>query len=118
MESCASPPSTPLTDQRDSVSASSIRLASGRASALKATRLALTWGFEHLNLRRVSLSVLADNSRAVAAYTRCGFTVEGRHRDTLLRDGAWHDDLTMAILKPQWTSQQAGTHMQVTSEAP
>ena len=40
-----------------------------------------------------------------AAYTRCGFAVEGRFRDTLLRDGTWHDDLSMAIRKPQWETQ-------------
>lgn len=50
--------------------------------------------------------VLADNSRAVAAYRRCGFNVEGRFRDTLFCDGAWHDDLSMAILEPQWAAQQ------------
>ena len=68
----------------------------GQGLGTEAIRLALGWGFDHLDLHRVSLTVLANNSRAIAAYTRCGFAVEGRLRDTLPRDGVWHDDLTMA----------------------
>lgn len=74
----------------------------GQGLGTEAIRLALGWGFEHLDLHRVSLTVLTDNTRAIAAYTRCGFSVEGLLRHTLFRDGAWHDDLSMAILKPQW----------------
>ena len=81
----------------------------GQGLGTEAIRLALGWGFDHLDLHRVSLTVLADNTRAIAAYTRCGFSVEGLFRDTLLRDGAWHDDLSMAIVKPQWEAHEAGT---------
>lgn len=87
----------------------------GQGLGTEAIRLALAWGFGHLDLHRVSLSVLADNSRALAAYTRCGFVVEGRLRDTLHRDGRWYDDLSMAIFEPQWASQRAGTQTPVTS---
>ena len=85
----------------------------GQGLGSEAIRLALAYGFDHLDLHRVSLTVLADNARAVAAYTRCGFVVEGRFCDTLLRDGAWHDDLSMAIRRPQWEAQRAGTEMLV-----
>ena len=89
----------------------------GQGLGSEATRLALAYGFDRLDLHRVSLTVLADNARAVAAYTRCGFAVEGRFRDTLFRDGAWHDDLSMAIRKPQWEAQRAGAEMPVAYEA-
>ena len=72
----------------------------GQGLGTEAIRLVLGWGFGHLDLHRVGLTVLADNSRAIAAYRRCGFSVEGRFRDTLFCDGAWHDDLSMAILEP------------------
>ena len=90
------------------------RVAQGLGS--EATRLALAYGFDHLDLHRVSLTVLADNARAIAAYTRCGFAIEGRFRDTLFRDDAWHDDLSMAIRKPQWEAQQAGAQMLVADQ--
>ncbi len=79
----------------------------GQGLGTEAIRLVLAYGFDRLGLHRVSLTVLADNARAVAAYTRCGFVVEGRFRDTLFRDGIWHDDLSMAILEPQWRAQQS-----------
>ena len=88
----------------------------GQCLGTEAIRLALDWGFDHLDLHRVSLTVLADNARAIAAYTRCGFTVEGRFRDTLVRDGKWHDDLLMAILKPQWAVLQAGAQTPAANE--
>ena len=81
------------------------RLGQGRGS--EAVGLALAYGFGRLDLHRVSLTVLADNARAIAAYNRCGFVVEGRFRDSLLRDGKWHDDLSMAILKPQWQARRS-----------
>ena len=65
----------------------------------KATvRLALAYAWDHLNLARVQLRVMADNERAVRAYTSCGFETEGRHRNAVFINGRWHDMLTMAAL--------------------
>ena len=86
----------------------------GHGIGTEAIRLALRWGFEGLGLHRVSLSVVADNSRAIAAYTRCGFTTEGRFRDSVWLDGRWHDDLSMAILESRWTARQANAAEPVT----
>ena len=88
----------------------------GQGIGTEAIRLALRWGFEGLGLHRVSLTVLADNTRAIGAYTRCGFTVEGRFRDSLFRGGEWHDDLSMAILEPQRAARQASAPSPATDE--
>ena len=88
----------------------------GHGIGTEAIRLALRWGFEELGLHRVSLTVVADNNRAVAAYTRCGFTTEGLFRDSLWLGGQWHDDLSMAILEPQWTARQANNPKPVTHD--
>ena len=88
----------------------------GHGIGTEAIRLALRWGFEELGLHRVSLTVVADNNRAIAAYTRCGFTTEGRFRDSVWLDGQWHDDLSMAILEPQWTARQAHNPEPVTHD--
>ncbi|MDH3683636.1 MAG: GNAT family N-acetyltransferase [Acidimicrobiia bacterium] len=72
----------------------------------EATRLALRFGFAGLGLHRISLTVLADNTRAIAAYKKCGFVTEGRFRETLFRDGTWHDDLAMAILSSEWADHE------------
>jgi RimJ/RimL family protein N-acetyltransferase len=42
-----------------------------------AIRLMLKHTFEHLGLLRVHLAVLSDNERAIRAYEKCGFQVEG-----------------------------------------
>lgn len=72
----------------------------GSGLGTEVTRLVLAYAFEGLGLHRVSLTVLADNTRAITCYERCGFTTEGRLRHTLWRDGQWSDDLIMAILNP------------------
>ncbi len=52
-----------------------------------------------LNLRRIELTVWADNTRAVALYERFGFEREGLLRAYAWRDGAYVDALTMARLR-------------------
>ena len=51
-----------------------------------------------LGLRRLELTVYADNAPALALYCRLGFELEGRHRAYALRDGEYVDALTMARL--------------------
>ncbi len=70
----------------------------GRGLGSETARLVVDYGFNRLGLHRISLLVLADNHRAVAAYHKAGFEVEGRLRHTLWSRGRWHDDLIMAVL--------------------
>ncbi len=42
-----------------------------------AVALGLTYAWDHLNLVRVQLRVMAENTRAIAAYIAAGFTIEG-----------------------------------------
>ena len=49
-------------------------------------------------LSRIELSVRADNTRAIALYTRLGFETEGRKRRAFLVDGTYHDLIVMALL--------------------
>jgi putative acetyltransferase len=50
-------------------------------------------------LKRLELTVYADNEPAIGLYTRHGFVVEGRHVKAGFTDGAYHDLLTMARLR-------------------
>jgi putative acetyltransferase len=49
-----------------------------------------------LQLKRLELSVYADNARAVALYERFGFEREGFHPAYSWRNGAWADSISMA----------------------
>ena len=54
---------------------------------------------DDLGAHRVSLSVLAFNDRAIAAYKACGFQVEGIERDAVLTDdGDFVDDVRMGFI--------------------
>jgi putative acetyltransferase len=52
-----------------------------------------------LQLKRLELSVYADNARAIALYERFGFEREGLNRAFAWRDGAYADSLSMARLR-------------------
>jgi RimJ/RimL family protein N-acetyltransferase len=70
----------------------------GRGLGREAARAMLAWGFDRLGLHRVSLEVYAFNARAIHVYEALGFRHEGRLREALRQDGAWHDALVMGLL--------------------
>lgn len=61
-------------------------------------RLILAHAFGALGLHRVSLRVVAYNTRAIRCYLACGFVEEGREREAALVGGERHDDIMMGIL--------------------
>lgn len=73
-----------------------------RGFGTEATRLVLTYAFESLELHRVVVRVLDFNQRAIACYRKCGFVEEGRERECVLLDGAWHDDVIMGLLDSEY----------------
>lgn len=70
----------------------------GKGFGSEAIRLLLYHAFTELDLHRIGIRVLAYNERAIRAYEKCGFIIEGRERETAFVDGVWHDDLMMGIL--------------------
>jgi putative acetyltransferase len=64
----------------------------GSALMQAALDLADNW----FGLRRVELTVHADNARAIALYRKFGFVREGKHIAYSLRDGVYVDALSMA----------------------
>jgi ribosomal protein S18 acetylase RimI-like enzyme len=52
------------------------------------------------NLRRLELTVMTDNLRALGLYLRSGFVVEGLRRQALVRDGTLLDEYYMGKLLP------------------
>jgi RimJ/RimL family protein N-acetyltransferase len=75
----------------------------GRGLGTEATELMLEHAFERLALHRVGLSVFSYNERAVRAYEKAGFRIEGRLRDAIIRDGHYHDEIQMGVLASEWT---------------
>lgn len=58
--------------------------------------------FEQMNIRKVKLNVYAFNERAVKSYEKCGFVKEGTLRQEIFRDGKYHDEHIMSILRDEY----------------
>ena len=67
-----------------------------------AMRVLLRYAFMELNLHRVTLDVFEYNPRAIRAYEKAGFVIEGRSRQYLLREGKRWDMIFMGILREEW----------------
>jgi RimJ/RimL family protein N-acetyltransferase len=77
----------------------------GRGVGPRATRLALSYGFRELGLNRIELRVWGFNTRAIRAYEKAGFIQEGRRREAVFHDGAFHDELMMSVLASEYFGQ-------------
>ena len=62
----------------------------------------LRHAFDTLGLHRIALYVFEFNERAIRAYQRCGFVIEGRARESIFRDGRWWDELAMSVIESDW----------------
>lgn len=74
----------------------------GRGFGTDALQTLVAWGFYSLNLNRVTLRVNADNVRAIRSYEKVGFMLEGRLRQATFANGAYGDELLMAVLREDW----------------
>jgi len=80
----------------------------GKGYGTDMMKLCLQYAFNELNMHRVSLGVFAYNQRALRAYEKVGFRMEGRTRKDTLREGQRADGLWMGILREEWEQMQNG----------
>jgi RimJ/RimL family protein N-acetyltransferase len=80
----------------------------GRGLGTETTELMLAHAFERLGLHRVGLSVFGYNPRAIRAYEKAGFRIEGRLREAILRDGRYWDEVQMGVLAEDWIEHRYG----------
>lgn len=78
----------------------------GKGIGSEAIRLLTGHAFMEMKLHRIGIRVLAYNTRAIRAYEKCGFVVEGRERETAFVNGMWHDDLMMGLLATEYRPPQ------------
>jgi [ribosomal protein S5]-alanine N-acetyltransferase len=74
----------------------------GKGYGVEACRMLVRYGFECLNLHKISLGVIADHSSAIRCYEKVGFVQEGCLRSCLYRDGKYHDKIMMGILADEF----------------
>ena len=71
----------------------------------KVFRLLKKYCFDYLNMHRIWLAVLDYNEIALKLYEKQGFKVEGRYRESIFRDGSYHDYIIMSILEQEYTGE-------------
>jgi RimJ/RimL family protein N-acetyltransferase len=76
--------------------------ARGNGYGTDALRVLAEFAFTRRNLRRLHLSVLASNARAIASYRKVGFVEEGRRREHCWVRGAYDDEILMGLLRSEW----------------
>jgi len=79
----------------------------GRGYGSDATRVMVDYGFREMGLHRIQLSVISFNRAGIRAYEKAGFIEEGRHRESVLHDGRWYDDVLMSILDHEWAARRS-----------
>ncbi len=73
--------------------------ARGKGLGGEATKLFVNFGFNNLNLHRISLRLLKGNDVAYKAYAAAGFKKEGVFKDMVFLDGKYCDIIFMSVLK-------------------
>lgn len=69
----------------------------GKRLGIEIVNTLLTYGFERLNLRKLSLRVLESNISAIKCYESCGFTSEGCLVNHYWINGSYHNALLMSV---------------------
>ncbi len=74
----------------------------GAGYGTDAVRALVEYGFREMGLNLIELHVFAYNKRARATYRKVGFVEEGVLRETVIHDGAFHDEVVMSVLAKDW----------------
>ena len=72
--------------------------------ACDATRTLVNFGFQTLELHRISAAIGPDNEPSIAIAKRLGMSYEGRLRDHVFTNGAWRDSLLYSVLTYEWNA--------------
>ncbi|TXY03127.1 GNAT family N-acetyltransferase [Vibrio cholerae] len=70
----------------------------GRGIGEYATRLAVQHAFNDLNLHRIYLTLLEENTRAFKLYSKVGFKKEGLLRDAVFKNGQYLNLIQMSLI--------------------
>lgn len=58
--------------------------------------------FTQWNFHRISLDTWDENIRAIKAYEKVGFKIEGRQREARYVQGSYHDTILMGLLREEF----------------
>ena len=76
----------------------------GKGYCTDAAQVMLRYGFEHLDLYRVSAATTSNNAGAIRILEKIGFVQEGREREAVYWSGRRWDRLMFGMLKGEFES--------------
>jgi RimJ/RimL family protein N-acetyltransferase len=68
----------------------------------EAMGILLDFIFNQVNVNKVMLEVFSFNKRAISSYKKNGFVEEGRLRENVFRNGEYHDEVLMGLLRREY----------------
>jgi len=71
----------------------------GRGLGTEATKLLVDLAFDQYNMHKAGLFTRADNKAAIRAVTKCGFKLEGTHREEIYFNGKFWDGLSFGLIR-------------------
>lgn len=74
----------------------------GKGYGTDAIKVLIEFLFNRVNLRRIQLDTWSGNKRAISAYSKCGFKVEGTLRESEYIEGKYYDTIIMGLLRRDW----------------
>ncbi|MEO3923888.1 GNAT family N-acetyltransferase [Micromonosporaceae bacterium B7E4] len=74
----------------------------GHGYATDAAHTLINYGFEALDLHRITAAIGPENAGSIAVAKRLGMQYEGHLRDHVYTSGAWRDSLLYSILIHEW----------------
>ncbi|WP_461615192.1 GNAT family N-acetyltransferase [Clostridium sp. Marseille-QA1073] len=74
----------------------------GKGYGTDAMKILINFIFEEMNINKIKLNVYSFNERAVKSYEKCGFKKEGLLRKEIFRQGKYHDEVVMGILREEY----------------
>lgn len=74
----------------------------GKGYGTEAIELVLKFVFDELKLNRLQLEVFSHNERGIRAYEKNGFKREGVLREAIHYNGAFSDEIIMAIIRSDY----------------
>lgn len=77
----------------------------GQGYAGEAMRLAIDYMFGQRNIHRIEALVLDTNQASLRMHEKLGYKEEGIKRQSVYKDGAWHDQHILSLLRDDYAKQ-------------
>lgn len=69
---------------------------------VKAMKLLIDFIFNTININKIQLRVYSFNERAIKSYKKNGYIIEENLRQSIFRNGKYHDEIIMGLLREDY----------------